>query len=163
MKNQFILAVLSAFLLWSCANQAPESIRYIPKGQELLAEWEFSQGGSAWESVTVPHSYNAADGRSPQYYRGPATYRRIVTIDDPSRPAYLLLEGAAQAATVKANGQAVCVHKGGYTAFTVDLSGRLVKGENLIEIICDNTEDLEMIPVSSDFNKNGGLHNPVWL
>ena len=162
MMKKFLFATLSALLLWSCSTQT-DTLRYIPKGQTALTEWEFSKDGSTWESVMVPHSYNAVDGRSPKYYRGPATYRRTVNIADPSRPAYLLLEGAAQAAAVKVNGEALCTHKGGYTAFTVDLSGRLVKGDNLLEVICDNTEDMEMIPVSSDFNKNGGLHNPAWL
>jgi beta-galactosidase len=137
--------------------------RFVPKGQKALVEWEFSKDGSTWETVTVPHSYNAVDGRSAKYYRGPATYRRSIDIKDPAKPAYLLLEGAAQAATVRVNGQEACVHKGGYTAFSVDLTGLLKKGANTVEVVCDNTEDIEMIPVSSDFNKNGGLHNPAWL
>ena len=126
-------------------------------------EWEFSKDGTNWERVTVPHSYNAIDGRSAKYYRGPATYRRTIDIWDPERPAYLLFEGAAQKATVRVNGREACVHKGGYTAFSVNLKGLLVKGENTVEVVCDNTEDIDMIPVSSDFNKNGGLHNPAWL
>ena len=44
---------------------------------------------------------------------------------------------------------------------TAILQGLLEKGANTVEIVCDNTEDIELIPVSSDFNKNGGLHNPV--
>ena len=39
----------------------------------------------------------------------------------------------------------------------------MTRGVNRVEVICDNSEDLEMAPVTSDFNKNGGLHNPVWL
>ena len=154
--------VLTA-LLWSCAHSAQDALRYAPKGRTALVEWEFSKDGTTWETVTVPHSYNAIDGRSAQYYRGPATYRRTIDIWDPERPAYLLFEGAAQKATVRVNGREACVHKGGYTAFSVNLKGLLVKGENTVEVVCDNTEDIDMIPVSSDFNKNGGLHNPAWL
>ena len=154
--------VLTA-LLWSCAHSAQDALRYAPKGRTALVEWEFSKDGTTWETVTVPHSYNAIDGRSAQYYRGPATYRRTIDIWDPERPAYLLFEGAAQKATVRVNGREACVHKGGYTAFSVNLKGLLVKGENTVEVVCDNTEEIDMIPVSSDFNKNGGLHNPAWL
>ena len=154
--------VLTA-LLWSCAHSAQDALRYAPKGRTALVEWEFSKDGTNWERVTVPHSYNAIDGRSAKYYRGPATYRRTIDIWDPERPAYLLFEGAAQKATVRVNGREACVHKGGYTAFSVNLKGLLVKGENTVEVVCDNTEDIDMIPVSSDFNKNGGLHNPAWL
>ena len=154
--------VLTA-LLWNCAHSAQDALRHAPKGRMALVEWEFSKDGTAWERVTVPHSYNAVDGRSARYYRGPATYRRTIDIRDPERPAYLLFEGAAQKATVRVNGREACVHKGGYTAFAVNLKGLLVRGENMVEVVCDNTEDIDMIPVSSDFNKNGGLHNPAWL
>ena len=155
--------MLLTALLWSCAHSAQDALRYAPKGRTALIEWEFSKDGTNWEPVTVPHSYNAIDGRSAQYYRGPATYRRTIDIWDPERPAYLLFEGAAQKATVRVNGREACVHKGGYTAFAVNLKGLLVRGENTVEVVCDNTEDIDMIPVSSDFNKNGGLHNPAWL
>ena len=150
-------------LLWSCAHSTQDALRYAPKGRTALVEWEFSKDGIDWERVTVPHSYNAVDGRSAKYYRGPATYRRTIDIKDPERPAYLVFEGAAQKATVRVNGQEACVHKGGYTAFAVPLKGLMVKGENTVEVVCDNTEDINLIPVSSDFNKNGGLHNPAWL
>ena len=157
-----LFAALAALVLSGCAG-APEKSRFIPEGQTPLTTWEFSEDGQSWEKVTVPHSYNGVDGRSASYYRGPATYRTTVDIADPARPAYFVFEGAAQAATVRVNGQEACYHKGGYTAFTVPVRDFLKKGENLVEVVCDNTEDIELIPVSSDFNKNGGLHNPVWL
>ena len=159
----FVALLLAGVLSWGCSRKVQDAMRYVPEGQKALTEWEFSKDGANWEAVTVPHSYNAVDGRSEKYYRGPATYRCSVDIDDPGKPAYLLFEGAAQAATVRVNGREACVHKGGYTAFAVDLTGLTVKGANAVEVVCDNTEDIELIPVSSDFNKNGGLHNPVWL
>ena len=131
--------------------------------QEELRVWQFSKNGSHWENVTVPHSYNARDGHSPSYYRGEATYRCDFKASDIKHAHYLLFEGAAQAATVKVNGEQVAAHKGGYTPFVVNVTESLRKGNNTVEVICDNREDLNMIPVSSDFNKNGGLHNPVWL
>ena len=122
-----------------------------------LERWEFSYDGNFWVDVTVPHSCNGADGRSPAYYRGETHYRRTVSVKAPS--AFLLFEGAAQSAKVYVNGELACEHKGGYTPFTVPLG----KGKNQIEVVCDNRMDVEMIPVHSDFNKNNGLHNPVWL
>ena len=165
MKKQLIgVLVAGLTLLWSCARTTGENtVRFIPEGQTALTEWEFSRDGVHWVPVTVPHSYNATDGRTENYYRGPATYRCTIDIKDPAKPAYLLLEGAAQAAALRVNGKEACVHKGGYTAFAVDLQGVLKTGANTLEIVCDNTEDIELIPVSSDFNKNGGLHNPAWL
>ena len=122
-----------------------------------LKDWQFSKDGEQWESVTVPHSYNALDGPTQKYFRGKAHYRREVSFPA-GKNAFLLFEGAAQAAEVYLDGTLLKAHKGGYTPFVVPLphSGQ-------VEVVCDNTEDIEMIPVSSDFNKNGGLHNPVRL
>ena len=122
-----------------------------------LKDWQFSRDGEQWEAVTVPHSYNALDGPTQNYYRGKARYRRKVSFPS-GKNAFLLFEGAAQAAEVYLDGTLLMAHKGGYTPFVVPLphSGQ-------VEVVCDNTEDIELIPVSSDFNKNGGLHNPVRL
>ena len=127
----------------------------------LLSQWQFSLDGKNWESVSVPHSYNAVDGHSAAYYRGPGIYRTTVNLRT-DRSQFLLFEGAAQAAKVYVNGVLALAHKGGYTPFVVPLD-KVLKGENAIDVVCDNTMDLEMIPISSDFNKNGGLHYPVHL
>ena len=131
--------------------------------QEQLRNWSFSKDGSSWTQVSVPHSYNAVDGHSPSYYRGEGTYRRDFRVSDVKHPHYLLFEGAAQAATVKVNGSLLASHKGGYTPFVVDITEAIKRGNNTVEVVCDNSVDLNMVPVSSDFNKNGGLHYPVWM
>ncbi|MBQ9463623.1 MAG: hypothetical protein IJU68_08240 [Bacteroidales bacterium] len=142
---------------------APDALRFVPRGQQALSEWEFSQDGCSWQSVNVPHCWNAADGHSASYRRGQGIYRTDISIRNAAARSYLIFEGAAQAAKVYVNDALACEHKGGYTAFAVNLSNRVHKGRNPVQVLCDNTEDLELIPVSSDFNKNGGLHNPVWL
>ena len=131
--------------------------------QEQLRNWSFSKDGSSWTQVSVPHSYNAVDGHSPSYYRGEGTYRRDFRVSDVKHPHYLLFEGAAQAASVKVNGSLLASHKGGYTPFVVDITEAIKRGNNTVEVVCDNSVDLNMVPVSSDFNKNGGLHYPVWM
>lgn len=128
----------------------------------VLSQWQFSLDGKNWEPVTVPHSYNSIDGHSVSYYRGPAIYRISLNLH-PGKPQFLLFEGAAQAAKVYVNGVLTVTHKGGYTPFVVPLKEGVQEGENTIDVVCDNTVDLEMIPISSDFNKNGGLHYPVRL
>ena len=147
----FALGCLAALLL-ACTSG----------GVTSLDRWQFSRDGAVWEEVSVPHSCNGEDGRSPRYYRGQTHYRRTIVTGRRCSP-YLLFEGAAQAAKVYVNGNLACTHKGGYTAFTVPLKGLVKPGRNEIEVVCDNTMDVEMIPVHSDFNKNNGLHNPVSL
>ncbi|MBR5099995.1 MAG: hypothetical protein IKX34_01670 [Bacteroidales bacterium] len=127
-----------------------------------LEQWQFSRDGIQWEEVSVPHSCNAVDGRSASYYRGQTRYRCYIS-PDPSKSSFLLFEGAAQAARIYVNDSLAFAHKGGYTPFVIPLKGFVRPGGNLVEVVCDNSVDLEMIPVSSDFNKNNGLHNPVSL
>lgn len=150
-------------LLLSCAVSL--------KGQNLgtqtinLTDWVFSLDSIHWQSVTIPHSYNAIDGHSPKYYRGKGYYKKVISLSkaDLKRPLMLLFEGAAQQATVLVNNQPVIHHRGGYTPFWVTLNGHVHEGENTVTVTCDNHEDVDLIPVNSDFNKNGGLHNPALL
>jgi beta-galactosidase len=160
MRLKMIAAVMG-FLALSATLPLSAQIR--GPHQERLTFWEFSKDGRSWQRVSVPHSYNALDGHSPEYYRGKATYRCDFRPGDIKNPHFVLFEGAAQAATVKVNGVQLASHKGGYTPFVVDISEALKRGSNTLEVVCDNSEDLNLAPVSSDFNKNGGLHNPVWL
>jgi len=145
--KRFLGLLAIALLAGACAMQTDNE----------LTDWQFSKDGEQWEAVTVPHSYNALDGRTEKYYRGKAHYRREVKVPA-GKNAFLLFEGAAQAAEVYLDGTLLKAHKGGYTPFVVPLPHG-----GQVEVVCDNTEDIEMIPVSSDFNKNGGLHNPVRL
>lgn len=130
-----------------------------------LPDWQFSRDSLRWDDVSVPHSYNALDGRSPHYYRGKGYYRTDIKLSaaDFKTPLSLYFEGAAQAATIYVNGHVAMRHKGGYTPFAVDVKPYAHKGVNEIVVVCDNSVDLELAPIDSDFNKNGGLHNPVSL
>ena len=160
MSFRSIPAVLSAVALIAIQ---PAFAQIRGPRQERLSTWEFSKGGEPWKTVSVPHSYNALDGHSPSYYRGEAVYKLDFKAGDIKHDHFVLFEGAAQAATVKVNGVQLASHKGGYTPFVVNVTEALKKGVNTLEVTCDNREDLNMIPVTSDFNKNGGLHYPVWL
>ena len=133
--------------------------------QTQLKQWSFSKDRTSWHDVSVPHSCNAIDGHSSSYYRGKAYYRYTLNIGrkDLQRPTFLLFEGAAQAATVSVGGRQAATHKGGYTPFVVPVSEYLSEGNNEISVCTDNTLDTSLIPVSSDFNKNNGLHYPVYL
>jgi beta-galactosidase len=159
-KNLFFLLLASLLAFASCGPKSDIWTDRAVPGKPLV-QWSFSKDGESWETVSIPHSYNAQDGHSPAYYRGTAHYK--TTLPKAKEPRYLLFEGAAQAAKVYLNGELVAEHSGGYTPFWVNLTGKLTAGKNELEVVCDNAEALDRIPLTSDFNKNGGLHNPVWL
>lgn len=146
-------------LLASCSSQPVSHV------ETLTNFWQYSQDSVEWTDVTLPHSYNTTDGRTSKYYRGKGYYTRLLSLSqsEADQPIYLLFEGAAQQASIYVNGELLTHHRGGYTAFFVDLTGKVREGNNHLVVVCDNTMDLTLAPVDSDFNKNGGLHNPVRL
>lgn len=162
MKHKSLTAVLS-LLAAVCSLTAWSQTA--GSSCQRLDQWDFSLDSIHWQHVTVPHSYNALDGHSAKYYRGKGFYHLTLNLGkaDISHPLMLQFEGAAQQATVYVNNRRLIHHMGGYTPFWVLLNGAVREGDNTVTVVCDNHEDVSLIPVSSDFNKNGGLHNPVFL
>jgi beta-galactosidase len=133
-----------------------------------------------WQKVTLPHCFNATDAVDPDvnYYQGPGWYRTQLTIANPYQKGRTLLhfEGAGQKTQVYIYNKKVGEHVGGYDEFTIDITDEVeafkkneafqkeFKGKIPVEIRCDNSRDLEMIPSSlSDFNVYGGLYRYVNL
>ena len=125
-----------------------------------LEKWFFSIDGSTWENVRIPHSYNSIDGQSKSYYRGEAHYRTKLPKAKNGNPRYIIFEGVGQSAYVLADDDTLGYHSGGYTPFYINITG---KEFTHLEVICENRENLDRIPLTSDFNKNGGIHYPVWI
>lgn len=128
-----------------------------------------------WTKVTLPHCFNATDAVDPDlnYYQGAGWYRTALTLENPYSNGRILLhfEGAGQKTSVYVYNTKVGEHVGGYDEWTVDITEAVTKfklnpvfesqfrSQIPIEIRCDNSRDLEMIPSSlSDFNIYGGLY-----
>lgn len=83
-----------------------------------------SYDDSAWERIPLPHSWNTDAYTEKAYYQGKAWYRKQFTLPAAyqDKQLYLKFEAASKAATVYINGQEVGEHRGGYTAFTLDIT-----------------------------------------
>ena len=121
----------------------------------------------SWQPVTLPHTWNAADGTDGgnDYWRGTACYCRRLT--PPALAAgeqlWLEFEGAAMTAEVYLNGQKLARHAGGYSTFRVELTPALQEGDNLLAVLVDNSENDTVYPQKADFTFYGGLYRPVRL
>ncbi|MBE9600206.1 glycoside hydrolase family 2 TIM barrel-domain containing protein [Pedobacter sp. MC2016-24] len=128
-----------------------------------------------WQTVTLPHCFNALDAVDPDvnYYQGPGWYRSTLAVKNPYKNGRTLLhfEGAGQKTQVYIYDKKVAEHVGGYDEWTVDITDAIkalpqteafnkqFNGKIPVEIRCDNSRDLEMIPSDlSDFNVYGGLY-----
>ena len=148
--------------------------------------WKYHQGGFAfahrsfqkgypvrvdelWESVSLPHTWNARDpfDDKPGYYRGIGWYRKEFFIEDSlkGRKIFLHFEGVNQVADVYVNGTFVGDHKGGYTAFTFDITDELKYGtnKNIVAVKVDNSHDNAVPPLSVGYTIYGGIYRDVWL
>jgi beta-galactosidase len=127
-----------------------------------------------WDTVVVPHSFNAQDGQSIQrtMKRGPGYYRLIF-----EKPAsvtgqkYWLEFGAVSLISdVWLNGRHLGGHAGGFSAFRYDATEALrPHGKNVLVVKADNSEQKpgstteDITPYSGDFNVQGGVYRDVKL
>ena len=125
---------------------------------------------SGFERVRLPHTavetpFNCFDE---SVYQMVMTYRRHIVVDElyPGQAVRLAFEGAAHAAEIFLDGEKVGEHFGGYTAFTIDLTNRLVPGKkHLLAVKLDSRECLNIPPFGHviDYMTYGGLYREVFL
>jgi len=112
------------------------------------------------EAVDLPHTWNAADAMfgNRDYYRGMATYSRMLRVPEGGSRYYLKVNAAQTVADVFVDNKWVGQHRGGYTAFVIDLTPYVAPGkEHKIDIRVNNSPVCDVAPLSGDFNIFGGL------
>ena len=118
------------------------------------------------ETVTLPHTWNAADGHDGgnDYFRGSCLYKK--TLKKAELPVadyyYLELRGANSSADVYANGEKLAHHDGGYSTWRVNLTEKLTD-ETEIAVVVDNAPSETVYPQMADFTFYGGLYRDVNL
>ena len=126
--------------------------------------------------VTLGHTWNAADGQTagkdPVPGRPDGAYRRCrfccthtltVRPADTAGPAYLPFEGVNAVAEVFVNGHLAGQHRGGYTAFWLDIAPFLHEGDNALAVYADNSPFADVAPLDADFTFYGGIYRDVHL
>ncbi|HWB57957.1 MAG TPA: glycoside hydrolase family 2 TIM barrel-domain containing protein [Chthoniobacteraceae bacterium] len=148
---------------------------------DLTDGWKFTKQDAkpdaaykSWESVTVPHTWNAKDGqeydknkeKGKGYYRGPAWYAKDLEIPAKwkGKRVFIRFEAASLVADVYINGKQVGEHRGGFAAFCYEITPYLKPGgKNVLRVKVDNTRFDDIAPLSGDFTVFGGLYRPVHL
>ena len=138
----------------------------------LDEDWQFRFSHSVekgvYDRVDLPHTWNAGDALSgkPDYKRGIGNYRKTITVPDDwkGKRVFIRFEGVNKVADMFVNGCHAGRHKGGYGAFTFDLTDGLRYGaENTFLVRVSNAENLEIMPLVGDFNFYGGIYRNVSL
>lgn len=141
----------------------------------LNDNWSFSAGWNNTASVdnpqlsvSIPHTWNldALTG-NPNYQRQMGNYLRQFDLPKEwqnEKELYLRFKGVNQTAEIYVNGKRVGKHKGGYTAFGFNITS-LVKydSRNILWVRVSNVTDLDVMPLTGDFNIYGGVYRDVEL
>jgi hypothetical protein len=139
-------------------------------------EWKFELGDhrgaesfgyddSGWGTVGLPHSFSAPYFQGKDFYTGYGWYRKNLEIPTAwlTRRISLEFDGAFQEAEVFVNGERVGEHKGGYTGFSIDITGAVRSGGNLLAVRLNNNWNARLAPRGGDHIFPGGLYRDVWL
>lgn len=145
----------------------------------LCNDWEFTESwseafamGKGTDAIPVrlPHTCREV----PLHYASPADYemvcgyrRRFRVPDVQTAPrVFLKFDGAAHQAKIYLNGVAVGEHRGGYTAFELEITEHVNREEeNLLCVRLDTREDPTLPPFGFvvDYLTYGGLYREAWL
>ena len=178
MKRFLTLLVAFILLLPAAGALAQRQTIDLPDGWRFLksdAAPDAPVTGPGWESVTVPHCYNALDGQNGKaadpsvpggYYRGPTWYQRTLDVpaDWKDRRVFIRFGAVFLVADVFLNGEKIGEHRGGFAAFCYELTDKLRFGApNELRVRVDNARNPDVAPLSADFTMEGGIYRPVQL
>jgi beta-galactosidase len=138
---------------------------------------------SKWLKVSIPHDWNGGiDGKhfdvfnGPSMYLGTGWYRLNFKPDEKlkNKKISIKFEAVSLTSEVWLNGIYLGKHKGGYTAFSYDITNAVQFGkDNVIAVKASNANDSTLAPwmkkpyapypKSSDYAVYGGIYRDVWL
>jgi beta-glucuronidase len=131
-----------------------------PKDKSEWVEYSFDLA----PNMKVPGDWNS-QAEKLQLYEGTIWLRQVFQADPQPGKHYALYFGAVNyEAHVYLNGKKLGSHKGGFTPFQFDVTGKLQKGRNFVVVKADNTRHQDEIPtVNTDWWNYGGITRDVLL
>jgi beta-glucuronidase len=123
-------------------------------------DYDFSKA----ETLEVPGDWNT---QKPEFfwYEGLMWYEKDFDFTPkPSTNTFLHIGAANYKSIFWVNGQKVCEHEGGFTAFNCDITKALHAGSNFVIAVVDNTRHEDGVPTTqTDWFNYGGLTREVSL
>ena len=131
-----------------------------PKDKSEWVEYDFDLS----PNMKIPGDWNS-QAEKLQLYEGTVWLRQTFNADPKPGKHYFLYFGAVNyEAHVYLNGKKLGMHKGGFTPFQFDVSGKLNKGRNFVVVKADNKRHQDEIPtVNTDWWNYGGITRDVLL
>lgn len=129
-------------------------------GSDHLVEYDFAKS----PTLKVPGDWNTQSAQL-FYYEGLVWYQRDFEFQPRTNHRTFLHIGAANyKALIWINGQHVCDHEGGFTAFDCEATQQLHAGKNFIVVAVDDTRQADGVPTATtDWFNYGGITRDVAL
>ena len=165
MRYRFLVVPL-LFLLSIVSAGASEPSRTT---YNLNGDWRFFNASqldiSDADYIALPHTWQDALGC---YGTGSSSANYIRTLNIPrewmGKRLFLRFGGVQSVAGVFVNGSFTGAHKGGFTAFTVEITNAVRYGaENFIRVVVSNEVRSDVLPISSDMDLTAGIYRDVEL
>lgn len=131
-----------------------------PPQKGELVEYNFDLS----PTLKIPGDWNSQDEKL-LFYEGTVWMRQVFNAEPREGKRYFLYFGAVNyQAHVYLNGKKLGTHKGGFTPFQFDVSGKLNQGRNFVVVKVDNMRHQDEIPtVNTDWWNYGGITRDVLL
>lgn len=171
MKNQYLIlacvCLFSHFLPLYAGRQVQSfNDGWLFAACDAVSLQELQTSKPAWQQIHLPHTWNQDAYVERNYRRGTSWYKkefRLSASQVSGRRLYLKFDAVNSLADVYLNGECLLTHKGGYTAFVVDITDKLKADSlNLLMVRADN-QNRQIPPLSGDFTIFGGIYRNVWL
>ena len=118
-------------------------------------------------NISLPHTWNldALAGQG-EYLQTTANYSREIYIPSEwsNKRIFIKFYGVQSIADVFVNGNHAGEHRGGWTAFTFEITNHLRYGENnSLVVVVSNAYQNDILPTSTEENLYGGIYRDVEL
>ncbi len=169
MNKSFSVLLINLFLsyfslLQHSFAQTPRQIINFNTAWDFHFSYDFTKEVKK-QKINVPHTWNVNDVEHgvADYKRTSAIYEKVLNVQSSwqNKRVFLYFEGVNSVASVSVNRKLVKEHKGGYTAFSVEITDYIKLGANTISVMASNAYRLDVLPLHGDFNVYGGMHRSV--
>ena len=133
-------------------------------------EYIFGNVDENMTKVRLPHTTNELPFNyfSEEEYQMLCAYRKVIYAPNEwvNKRVIITFDGAAHYAEVFLNGEKIGEHYSGYTAFSLELTGKLkFDEENILVVKLDSRENLNIPPFGNvvDYMTYGGLYRDVYI
>lgn len=151
-----------------CIFQTNAQRSYLSLNDSWQFRFSHQVSKNSTQRISLPHTWNAPDALSGKldYKRGIGNYEKDLYISPEwkGKRLFLYFEGVNSVADLFINGKYRGEHRGGYSAFTFEITDDVEYGtDNKILVRVNNAEQFDIMPLVGDFNFYGGIYRDVSL